>query len=178
MISSDPIVPGAAALAEAKAYLRANTAGEDALIGRLLGTALELCEQFTGQVLLARGFAETLPVGLAWTRLGRRPVRAITVADALIDGSAAALPAGAYLTDIDAAGCGWVRVLDAGGARTIRIGFAAGLVASWDELPEALAQGVLRLTGHLHGNRSGTGDGAPPAAVAALWRPYRYLRLV
>jgi uncharacterized phiE125 gp8 family phage protein len=176
VIVGDPIAPGAAALAEAKAYLRAGHGGEDALIERLLGSAVELCERFTGQVLLARGFVETVPASARWLRLGQRPVQAITGVDAVVKGSAGALVEAAYSIDIDAGGCGWVRVLDAGQGRSLRVHYTAGLAADWGELPEPLAQGVLRLTGHLYAERSG-GDTAPPAAVTALWRPYRLLRV-
>ncbi|MEO7750897.1 MAG: head-tail connector protein, partial [Sphingomicrobium sp.] len=43
-------------------------------------------------------------------------------------------------------------------------------------VPEPIRQGVLRLTAHLFSARDGAG-GEPPAAVTALWRPYRRLRL-
>jgi hypothetical protein len=43
-------------------------------------------------------------------------------------------------------------------------------------VPEPIRQGVLRLIAHLFTSRDGT-DGEPPAAVTALWRPYRRMRL-
>jgi hypothetical protein len=43
-------------------------------------------------------------------------------------------------------------------------------------VPEPLRQGILRLITHLFATRDGTG-GEPPAAVTALWRPYRRMRL-
>jgi uncharacterized phiE125 gp8 family phage protein len=176
MTRGDSIVAGPAAQAEAKLFLRAGSAAEDALIERLLVSALELCEAFTGQVTLARGFVETLPARTVWARLSRRPVSAITSVEA-IDAEGVPLPAGAYQTDIDAAECGWVRVTGAGDPRAIRVRYRAGLAADWTELPEPLAQGALRLTGHLFAHRAGQSDGEPPAAVTALWRPYRLLRV-
>jgi uncharacterized phiE125 gp8 family phage protein len=59
----------------------------------------------------------------------------------------------------------------------MRVRYSAGLAADWAGLPEPLTQGVLRLTGHLFASRSGNGEGEPPAAVTALWRPYRLLRV-
>jgi uncharacterized phiE125 gp8 family phage protein len=109
VIIADPIATGGTALAEAKAYLRVTGGGEDIVIERLLGTALELCEHFTGQVLLARTIVETLPAKAAWTRLGRRPVAAIIGVEAVTPEAAVALPSDAYATDIDAGGSGWVR---------------------------------------------------------------------
>ena len=43
-------------------------------------------------------------------------------------------------------------------------------------VPEPIRQGVLRLVAHLFTVRDGDG-GEPPAAVTALWRPYRRMRL-
>jgi hypothetical protein len=51
----------------------------------------------------------------------------------------------------------------------------AGLAVSANEVPEPIRQGILRLVAHLFTARDGTGD--PPAAVTALWRPYRRMRL-
>lgn len=48
--------------------------------------------------------------------------------------------------------------------------------SDWSALPEALRHGVIRLAAHLY--RDGDGAAAaPPAAVAALWRPWRRMRL-
>jgi uncharacterized phiE125 gp8 family phage protein len=53
------------------------------------------------------------------------------------------------------------------------------MAAGWAALPAALRQGVVRLAAHFHAHR--TGETArpqePPAAVTALWRPYRRVRL-
>ena len=53
---------------------------------------------------------------------------------------------------------------------------AEPLPQSWDALPAALAQGLVLLVAHLAEYREG--DVLPPAAVAALWRPYRTMRLM
>jgi uncharacterized phiE125 gp8 family phage protein len=186
MVTGDPIEPGAAALGEAKAYLRIFGSDEDALVARLLAAAAELCEQFTGQALLARGFVETLPAGAAlrhgsgqaWRRLGRTPVIAVTSVEALAaDGAASPLAVGAYAIDIDAGGDGWVRVPAPGAASRLRVGYDAGLAAGWAELPQALRHGVVRLAAHLYAHRDAARDFAPPAAVTALWRPWRRLRV-
>jgi hypothetical protein len=46
-------------------------------------------------------------------------------------------------------------------------------------LPAALRHGILRLAAHFYTHRASEGapGGEPPAAVTALWRPYRRLRL-
>jgi uncharacterized phiE125 gp8 family phage protein len=176
MIVAGPIIePG---VEEAKAYLRIEGSDEDALAGRLMRSAAELCEQFTGQILIQREFAETLPASSAWQRLRATPVLAITQVEGLgPDGAAFPIPANGYAVDIDAAGDGWVRVLAPGTARRIRATYRAGLAAEWSEVPEALRHGVVRLTAHLYTNRDTASDTAPPAAVTALWRPWRRMRI-
>ncbi|HEV2746545.1 MAG TPA: hypothetical protein VGW34_04510 [Allosphingosinicella sp.] len=178
MLSGDPIEVPAAAVAEAKAYLRVELAGEDPLIERLVGAAAELCEQFTGRALLARGFSELVPASAAWKRLAATPVLAITAVEALPpDGAASALAAGSYAVDIDANGDGWVRVTQVGEAKRVRVAYQAGLATDWPELPGALRQGMLRLAAHCYAHRERADDSGPPAAVTALWRPWRRLRV-
>lgn len=179
MLSAAPIVLGAAALGEAKSYLRIVSSDEDALVARLMAGAAELCEQFTGQTLVARSFTETLAASAAWTRLGATPVRAIIALEAVPPPpqAAYAVAAGGWASDIDANGDGWVRVMDAGAAAArIRASYQAGLAADWTGLPEALRQGIVRLAAHLYTHRDDEGA-PPPAAVTALWRPWRRMRL-
>ena len=45
----------------------------------------------------------------------------------------------------------------------------------WEAVPAPVRHGVAMLIQHLFEDRAGTG--VPPAAVAALWRPYRVVRL-
>ena len=45
----------------------------------------------------------------------------------------------------------------------------------WASVPAPIAHGVTMLVAHLFDHRES--DVAPPAAVAALWRPYRWMRL-
>ena len=168
--------PAAVAVQEVKAFLRIGNSVEDALIAGLVRTAEAACEAFTGLVLIERAGAQTLAPERAWRRLGVSPVRAIAgVAAVAADGSETALAADAYAVDIDAAGDAWVRVLDAAGAKRVRVRFTAGLAEDWNGVPEPLRQGIVRLAAHLYGAR-GAEEG-PPAAVAALWRPWRRMRL-
>ena len=178
MIEGDGIVLPAEALAEAKEYLRIGHDGEDALVAGLLRTAGEVCEQFTGRVLIARGFQDILSAETRWQRLARAPVRAIGAVEALpAEGGALALAPAAYAVDIDAAGEGWVRLTARGDAPRVRVGFEAGLAADWAGLAEPLRHGIVRLAAHLYAQRGGDGPDAPPAAVSALWRPWRRLSL-
>jgi uncharacterized phiE125 gp8 family phage protein len=178
MLSAQPIGIGPDAVDEVKASLRIVNGDEDALAGGLLGSAAGLCEQFTGRALLRRGFTEVIGASSAWMRLEASPVQAILGVDLLgPDGTAALLGPGEYAVDIDAAGEGWVRLTGGVRAGRMRVRYEAGLAASWPELPEALRHGIVRLAAHLYGQRDRPDEAGPPAAVTALWRPWRKLRL-
>lgn len=167
------------ALADAKALLRVDAADEDALIETLIGAAIGVCERFTGLALLAADRSDAIPAvpGPGWQRLPATPVTAIgSVATLDIGAVATPLAVDAYAIDIDAAGDGWVRFSAPVSVSRLLVGYRAGLAADWPSLPEALRQGVLRLVAHLYAHRDVMTD-APPAVVAALWRPWRRMRL-
>ena len=166
----------AVSMAEAQAYARVETGEEEALLAGLVRSASALCEAFTGQVLVVREFAEMIAASGEWQRLTLNPVRSIDLVEAIAaDGSAAVLPASDYAVDIDARGDGWVRIVGAVDGR-IRVSGQAGTASDANGVPEPLRQGILRLVAHLFATRDG-GDGEPPAAVTAMWRPYRRMRL-
>lgn len=79
----------------------------------------------------------------------------------------------AYAIDIDRNGDGWVRVGQRG---TVRIAYRAGIAADGTGVPEAVRLGIIRLAGEYYAQRDGAAT-APPAAVSALWRPWRRMRL-
>lgn len=165
-------------LAEIRAYLRIATSEEDALLAGHLRSAAEACEAFTGRLLIERAVEETLVASPAWARLGAAPVRSIEAVAALGgDGGERAVPASDYAIDIDSAGEGWVRLLVRIEEKRIRVGYAAGIAADPNGVPEPLRHGVLRLAAHLYGQRDSGPPAEPPAAVTALWRPWRRLRL-
>jgi len=175
-----PGFPDAAIIAArdaAKAYLRITLDDEDAVIGGFAATALAMAEAFCDRVLIRRDFTAILGARRGWQRLPSGPVSAIgTVQGLPADGAAFDLPVDAYAIDIDAAGEGWVRVTDPGAAGRVQVNYSAGVAADWNALPAPVAQGVVRLIAHLHGERDGA-MAAPPAAVTALWRPFRRVRL-
>lgn len=172
MIREEPIACGPAALAEAKAFMRIDGMNEDTVLAGIIGSVCGLCEAFIGQMLIARGVVETLAATGAWTRLGRTPVINVTQVSETIGGMAVVVP-GAEI-DIDAAGDGWVRhggTYVADGLQLV-VAYRAGLAADWASVPAALRGGIVRLAAHLYAHRDA--DGAcPPAAVAALWGPFR-----
>jgi uncharacterized phiE125 gp8 family phage protein len=167
----------AVTMSEAQAYVRIETGEEEAVLAGLIRTASALCEAFIGQVVVARSFAVEVPASSCWQRLEVTPVLSIGAVEAVdSNGVATPLPSSSYAVDIDANGDGWVRVLDASGATRARVSGTAGLAVDENGVPEPIRQGVLRLVAHLFTARDG-GGGDVPAAVTALWRPYRRMRL-
>jgi uncharacterized phiE125 gp8 family phage protein len=178
MLSHEALGLDSIMLDEAKAYLRLETDQEDAPLGAILLAAIAHAEAFTRQVLIRREVRQTISATPAWTRLSASPVAAITSVTGLpADGASFVLPAANYTSDIDNNGDGHIRVTQAGAAGRVEISYQAGIAASWAELPETLRLGILRLTGHLHLHRDSGDDTGPPAAVAALLRPWRRMVL-
>ena len=167
MEAAEPIVT----LSEAQAFARVATGEEEALVAGLIRTASGLCEAFLGQIVVERGFSEQLGSLIEWQRLVVAPVQSID--SVTLDG--AAIAAGAFETDIDANGRGWVRLVRQQPGKVIVAG-RAGMAPGRNEAPEAIRHGVLRLVAHLFEARDGA-DGEFPPAVTALWRPYRRIRL-
>lgn len=165
--------PLAVSIAECKAYLRLERDDEDAMIAGFVRTAMGLCEAFTGQWLIIREGEQQLARTAEWQRLSVVPVVAIIA----VAGSSGALAGSGYETDIDSDGTGWIRLLDPTAVTAPVVRFRAGLGADWNGVPEALRQGLIRLVVHLFTHRDAPDAGAPPAAVAAMWRPFRRLRL-
>ncbi|MDE2562089.1 MAG: hypothetical protein KGL48_07545 [Sphingomonadales bacterium] len=168
-----------AALDELKAWLGVTTTRDDAELLALLTASLDLCEGFTGTMPIESGCEDVLRARGDWQALSARPVQAITALAALaLDGARRALAAGDYEIDLDADGGGRVRLLVPTDEDRIAVTYTAGMAAGWEGLPEAIRQGLIRLAAFQHRERdSGAVAGLPPAAVAALWRPWRRVRL-
>lgn len=167
------------ALAELKDWLGITTTGDDPQLEALLRASLELCEDFTGTMPLQQLCETVLPVRSGWMRLATGPVQAIAAVEGVpAEGARFALPVGDYAIDLDADGGGQVQVGNPGAAGRIAVRFTAGLSPDWASLPAALRHGTVRMAAHHYRSREGDAPGAlPPAAVAALWRPWRRLRL-
>lgn len=182
----EPAVLAGAALDELKQWLAISAPRENALLTALLRTSLDMCEGFTGTLPLETLCEEVLTASGEWQCLGTRPVQAITGVDALpLDGARYALPIEAYAIDLDAEGAGMIRLTgritggmtgSVRGSRTA-VRFTAGLAPDWDSLPESLRHGIIRLAAHHYRERDNNPGLTPPAAVAALWRPRRRMRL-
>ena len=175
-----PPVLAAEALAELKDWLAITTTRDDGSLTALLRAALETCEAYTGVMPLAAGCEEVHLASYEWTRLATAPVTAITGLEQLATGGTrTALPVDAYMIDICADGTGRLRLLRHVGETRVAVRFDAGLAQDWTGLPDGLRHGVIRLAAHNYRERdNGAARASPPAAVAALWQPWRRMRLV
>lgn len=178
-IVTAPTVP-TTALAELKQWLGITTTHDDAPLSALLRAALDMCEAFIGQMPLEATCEEILPANSGWLCLTTQPVRSITAISAVApDGSRTSLPSDAFELDLDADGRGSVRLRRSAGEARIAVRFTAGIAPDWASLPPALRHGMLRFAAYQHREREGDRPTIqPPAAVAALWRPWRRMRLV
>lgn len=175
-----PPALSSAALTELKAWLGISRSADDGELTALLRTAFEICEGFIGAVPLQSGCEETLVASGEWQVLSARPVRAITALAALdLAGTRTALAGSDYEFDIDADGAGRVRLRRSITQPRIVATYSAGLAADWAGLPDAIRHGVIRLCAHQHRGRDDDRKAVPvpPSVVAALWRPWRRMRL-
>lgn len=175
-----PAALAPAALAELKDWLGITTALDDTQLTALLRASLELCEHFTGLMPLQQTCEEVLNVSTDWQWLGACPVQSITGVDGIpAEGARFALPPASYGIDLAADGGGAVRIASPGSAGRVAVRFAAGVAPDWASLPDGLRHGVLRLAAFQYRHREDDSDTPmmPPAAVAALWRPWRRMRL-
>lgn len=169
------LLPGEApvSLNEARGWLRLGTTADDAVIAQLIRAATSLCEAFVGQWLIVRAGEEVAALREGAARLRARPVTAVDgVTLILPDGGESPLGEADYRVTIARGGTAHVAVHDARSARQARIAYRAGMAPNANGIPEAIRQGIVRMVQHLHDAREGT-EGAPPAAVAALWQPWR-----
>ena len=174
-----PAVLAGAALDELKEWLAITTPRDDAALTQLLRAALEMCEAFTGQMPLAAQCEEVLPARPCWQALATRPIQAIAGVDGIpAEGARFALAVADYAIELEADGGAMVRVIRAGTATRVAVRFTAGMAAEWADLPDGLRHGVIRLAAHHYRQRElEPASPVPPAAVAALWRPWRQMRL-
>jgi uncharacterized phiE125 gp8 family phage protein len=176
-ISDWPDLP-AALIAEVREFVRIDHQADDDAIDAFLRGAASLCEDFTGQMLIARSVTDMLPARHVWQKLKRLPVQSIVSVEALgAGGIAAAFAVEDYALDIDSDGIGWIRLHRSDGGSRIRVTYSAGLAMDWDALPAGLRQGIVRMAGYFYANRDGVDAGGPPSAVTALWRPHRRMRM-
>lgn len=175
---ADNPIPGAlpVSLNEARSWLRLGATVDDAVIAGLIRAATNICEAFIGRWLIVRAGEELVRSGGAG-RLSARPVVAIDAVTLLrADGSTRDLEPGDWRATIAGDGSARVAIDGWDGADRARIAYRAGMAAGANAVPEAVRQGIMRMMQHLYEARDGVGTG-PPAAIAALWQPWRRLTL-
>lgn len=192
ILNEDTAVPLAALpLEEFKAHLRLGTGFsdgdvQDPVLEGFLRAAISAVEARTGKVLIARDFTWTL---YEWRdREGQvLPVAPVTGVTGLIlrdrDGVAQTVDPGSYRLELHThrpvlrPRDGLLPCIPTGGSAVVS--FAAGLAASWGDLPADLAQAVLLLAAHYYEYRHETalGQGCMPFGVTSLIERYRDLRL-
>lgn len=168
------------ALADVKQWLAITGPAQDGTLARLVGAAAQACEAFTGTLPLEATCEDVLPASREWQVLAARPVNAILAVEGVpAEGPRFALSAEAHAIALDPDGSGRVRVMQPGAAGRVAVRYAAGYASDWAALPETLRHGIVRLAAELF--RARDGEAPPgrilPAAVAALWHPWRRTRL-
>lgn len=178
-----------ATVAEAKAHLRIDHAGEDALISSLIVTSRLHIEAALGLALITQSWSWRLD---AWPEAATAPlpirpiqsIDAVAVTDA--GGSVRVLDSSRYLADgasiparLVSAGGPWPRPGLA--AQGIEIAFTAGYGSTPADVPPPIRQALLMLVAHWYEHREpaliGETASRVPDTISALLGPYRWVRL-
>lgn len=166
------------ALTEFKQWLGISRQAEDTNLIALLQASLATCEAFIGQAPLEQTVEEIVPVKVGETRLGSRPVRLLLNFESIDNqGSREPLLDKLEHVVIDADGSAVVTVQSATDHSAYAITITAGMAQNWSSIEGPLSQGIIRLAAHYYRDRDLESSEQPPASVAALWRPWRVLRL-
>ena len=168
----------AAALAELKQWLAITTTHDDELLATLLNGALSMCQRFTGIYPLQTTLAETIPARGDWRSLTAKPallLRSVVALDAY--GSPRILASTDFEIDQQADGTMRFRLRRGLSEQRIEIKYDAGLANDWVQLDDGLRHGIVRYAADQYRQRDRADGDRPPAAVSALWRPWRQVRL-
>jgi uncharacterized phiE125 gp8 family phage protein len=169
-------------LAEAKAFLRVETAEDDALIAALVAAARLHVEARSGLALISQSWRLLLD---CWPQNGRvtvrpAPLKALIAARVLdFDGAARALDAQAFVSDAGASTLSfmpWTLPVPTRLAAGIEIDVTVGFGDTPSDVPEPLRQAIRLLAAHWYENRAAiAGEAGTPLApgAAALIAPYR-----
>ncbi len=168
-----------AAVTDLKTWLAINSGREDDTLADLVRAALDTCEAFTGSMPLEQSCEEILTASRSWQNLATRPVQAVTqVIAEQADGTRYILPAEDYAAELCTDGSARIALVREGEALRVFVRFEAGLIHEWSKLPVGLRHGIVRLAAHYYNERdSGMAPKATPASVAALWQPWRRVRM-
>lgn len=177
MLNIDMIPPDSAMLTEMRAYLHMEEGEDDPSLSSILFAAIGWCEQYLRQFLIRRQVRQILPASTRWQEFDAQPVMAVESVSLLAgDGTPAILPPEDYEVRIRADGMAEMRLrrILAGPGR-IEMACQAGIASGWEDLPEILRLGIMRVAAHYFAHRDGADAGAaqPPVAATILLRPWR-----
>jgi len=174
-------------LAEAKAHLRIDGASEDALLARLIASGRRHVETATGLALIAQGWSHFLD---CWPRgpVVELPVAPVMAIEEVVvfgeDGDASPLDPSHYYAYTVGRRARLVLRRDRRWpppgrvANGIEIKVTAGFGESPGDVPEGLANAILRLVAYWYENRGDDDEPVnPPLGVALSLEPFREMRL-
>ena len=178
----EPADVSGAALAELKSWLGITRPNEDALLTNLLHSSLAMCEAFTGQAPLSQVVEERLPTQMGSATVSPRPVLGTTDVSLIAQtGERSPLDPSQFKTQLQPDGTLVFELLQNLEGQTVALTMQVGLAQSWEMVPTALKQGMIRLCAHYYRDRDRPGSSkkvaSPPAIVSALWRPWQVIRL-
>ncbi|MEP0189160.1 MAG: hypothetical protein ABJP70_04235 [Erythrobacter sp.] len=166
------------ALTEFKQWLGISQQAEDANLRALLEASLATCEAFIGQAPLEQTVEETIPAEVGETRLSSQPVRRLLNFEGMDSkGKRDSLLDELENSVIDVDGSAVVTIRAETDHSAYAITMVAGMSQNWSSTEGPLRQGIIRLAAYYYRDRSLESSEQPPASVAALWRPWRVLRL-
>ncbi|MEM1194797.1 MAG: hypothetical protein AAGH57_01730 [Pseudomonadota bacterium] len=173
-----PVDLGGAALDDLKGWLGISRPHEDTLLINLLGASVGICEAFTGQSPLEQTVEERIVPTSGPHGLSTRPVRSFVSADWIGEDNARyPLEHDQFEFEIDANQAACLTLHSDHDSPAVIVSFKTGLAKNWSEAPEALKQGIIRLAAFHYRDRETGREATPPISVAALWRPWRVMRL-
>src|SRR6185503_14451342 len=173
-------------LAEAKAFLRLETAEDDPLIAAFISAARLHVETQTGLALVTQSWRMVLDCWPANGRITARPapLQALTAARVFdFDGEVRAVDIQAFVADASTSTLSfipWALPMPTRFAAGIELDFTAGFGDAASDVPELIRQAIRLLVAHWHENRAivAGAEAAPvPSNAAALIAPYRMLPL-
>ena len=166
-------------LTDLKEWLSISTNRDDSLLEDLLRAALEVCEGFTGLMPLNQICDEVLTASRGPICPATKPVFSLVQLQNITPtGAQRTVAMSDYDFDIDADGRLRIELRTTLEYERLLVRLSAGLASNWNALDPAIRQGIVRLAGYYYRERDdGPQSGSPPASVAALWRPFRTMRL-
>lgn len=165
-------------LAELKQWLAITTDGEDDLLVDLLAASHALCQRFTGIAPFKSEVRETVASTQESTMLRVQPVLLFLEATAVSHTlDRRPLVAGEAVFERVGHSGGRVTLHGAIPEPQVELRYYCGFSDEWGQLDVGLRHGIIRYAAHQYRERDAGADASPPAAVAALWRPYRRMRL-